>query len=160
MLIKKPKLLRCCHHACPSPEGARGWWGSPQGSQRSCGQSPVPQLPALVLCSENWYGASHPDSFSIAAFLTAPHLVKKAVCFPLEIQSYCKEKHRCNSSKHCSSITSNCNIWDYCYKVLKDLLFKRKRAKNPKEPFSPKASTSHRPVGTVLFVTSVSPHSS
>lgn len=151
MLIKKPKLLRRCHHARPSPEGARGWWSS---------QSPVPQLPALGLCSNSWYGPSQLDSFSIAAFLTALQLVKMGFCFPLETLSYCKEKPRCSSLKHCGGITSNCNIWDYCYKVLKNPLFKRKRAKNPKDCFSPKASTSHRPVGTVLFVTSMSPCSS
>lgn len=92
MLIQKAKQLYRCHHTCPSPEGGRVWWGSPQGSQRCCGQSPVPRLPAPGLCSNNWYGPSWLDSFSIAAFLTAPQLVKKkAICFPLEIQSHCKE---------------------------------------------------------------------
>lgn len=56
MLIKKPKQLHCCDHTRPSPEGARGWWSSPQGSQRPCGQSPVPRLPAVGLCSNNWNG--------------------------------------------------------------------------------------------------------
>lgn len=82
VLIKETKQLCCLHHACPSPEGGRGCWGS---------QSPIPWLPALCLCSDNWYGPSQLDSLSIAAFLAAPQMAEEALCFPWEYSPVAQE---------------------------------------------------------------------
>lgn len=65
---------------------------------------------------------------------------KRNTQLPLGIQSWSTGRLCCNSPECCSSVTSNCRIWDYCCKVLKDALFKTKQAKNTKEPLSPKAN--------------------
>lgn len=116
------------------PWGSQGLVGQPTGQPMVLRLEPCSL--ALGLCSNNWPGACRLDSFSIAAFLTAPQMLLVGNTIP------CKDKH--HSPKHCRNKTSHCSIWDYCCKVLKDPLSKRKQAKNPKEPFSPKASTIPR----------------
>lgn len=93
---------------------------------------------ALRSASMGWQHHLWLFSFSIAAILTLSSLEIKGCFLPLGNAV----QHCCKSPKHGSSIASNCNIWDYCYKVLKDLLLKKeKQAENPKESFSSKTST-------------------
>lgn len=98
------KQLLHCHHARSAPEGLGV--GCPALRSASMGwQSHLWSL-SSELVFHSWC------SYSLQSG-------KKGCLLPLgnAIQ------HRCNSPKHGSSIASDCNIWDYCYKILKDVLF-------------------------------------
>lgn len=104
MPTEKHKQLLHCHHARSAPEGLGV--GCPALRSASMGwQSHLWSL-SSELVFHSWY------SYSLQSG-------KKGCLLPLgnAIQ------HRCNSPKHGSSIASDCNIWDYCYKILKDVLF-------------------------------------
>lgn len=103
----------CCWHRDADSETQAASLLSPCMPQPQRRQGLDAHLPALSPCGDDWCGHLFPR----AAFLALPGLEKELFAFLDTIQPCC------NSPNHCNSIILRCNIWDYCYKVLKDRLF-------------------------------------
>lgn len=121
----------CCWHSDADWETQAASLLSPCMPQPQRRQGLDTRLPALSPCGDDWCGHFFPR----AAFLALPGLEKELFAFLDTIQP------RCNSPNYCSSITLRCNIWDYCYKVLKDPLFKKRKAKKSQGALLSQANT-------------------